>query len=76
MASRSQGFVGHPPQADPYAPPVGHVGPAAPHGQAASRGQAAPQGPVPGATYDVATGSGGPGPMPPHNEARDAGAAR
>ncbi|WP_019358828.1 M23 family metallopeptidase [Streptomyces sp. AA1529] len=76
MASRSQGFVGHPPQADAYAPPVGHAGPAAPQGQAASPGQAAPQGPVPGATYDVATGSGGPGPMPPHNEARDAGAAR
>ncbi|MEW2221575.1 M23 family metallopeptidase [Streptomyces sp. NPDC006990] len=71
MASRSQGFVGHPPQADAYAPPAGHAGPAAPYGQAA------PQNSVPGATYDFfATGSGGPGPMPPHNEARDAGEAR
>ncbi|MEU7317373.1 M23 family metallopeptidase [Streptomyces sp. NPDC007083] len=70
MASRSQGFVGHASQADAYAPPAdqaGHAGPAAPYGQAA------PRGPVPGpSTYGVSAGPG-PGPMPPHNDAGEAG---
>ncbi|MFE9333766.1 M23 family metallopeptidase [Streptomyces sp. NPDC006925] len=82
MASRSQGFVGHASQADAYAPPADQAGPAAPYGpatpygQAASSGQAAPQGSIPGRSmYAVSAGSGGPGPMPPHNAARDAGEA-
>ncbi|MFI7246241.1 M23 family metallopeptidase [Streptomyces qinglanensis] len=71
MASRSQGFVGHASQADAYAPPADHAGPAAPYGQAAS------QGPVPGrpgrSTYAVSAVSAGPGPVPPRHDGRDTG---